>query len=76
MTKKKASVASLEQNPVAHNAQSEAAMPPTASREELIRQRAYALYESRTGEDGVALDDWLLAEKSVDLELESSLQAS
>jgi len=30
--------------------------------EELIRERAYELYEQRGREDGKALDDWLQAE--------------
>jgi len=33
--------------------------------EELIRQRAYELYEQRGREDGHALDDWLAAEAEI-----------
>lgn len=35
------------------------------SREALIRQRAYFLYEARQFEDGHELEDWLLAEAQV-----------
>ena len=33
--------------------------------EELIRQRAYSLYEQRGCQDGHALDDWLRAEAEI-----------
>lgn len=33
--------------------------------EKQIRLRAYALYESRGGEDGHDLDDWLQAEAEI-----------
>jgi len=33
--------------------------------EELIRRRAYELYEQRGGVDGFALDDWLQAEAEI-----------
>jgi hypothetical protein len=36
------------------------------SAEDLIRQRAYALYEQRGKEDGFDLDDWLQAEAEFD----------
>ncbi|MGE5112015.1 MAG: DUF2934 domain-containing protein, partial [Acidobacteriaceae bacterium] len=35
------------------------------SREEDIRRRAYAIYESRGKQDGSALTDWLAAELSL-----------
>lgn len=37
----------------------------TSSREELIRQTAYALYEARHCVNGFELDDWLHAEARV-----------
>jgi len=36
--------------------------PAAVVTEELIRQRAYELYEQHGREDGHALDDWLAAE--------------
>lgn len=36
--------------------------PVTPTREDIIRQRAYSLYEQRGKCDGQALDDWLAAE--------------
>jgi hypothetical protein len=33
--------------------------------EELIRNRAYQLYEQRSRVDGFALDDWLQAEREI-----------
>ena len=43
-----------------------ASEPSTAvATEELIRQRAYELYEEREREDSHALDDWLAAEAEV-----------
>jgi len=33
--------------------------------EEIIRQRAYELYEQRGFEDGLEMDDWLQAEAEV-----------
>jgi Protein of unknown function (DUF2934) len=35
------------------------------STEELIRQRAYELYEQRGREDGHAIEDWLAGEAEV-----------
>ncbi len=35
------------------------------SREEDIRRRAFAIYESRGKQDGNALDDWLTAESII-----------
>jgi hypothetical protein len=37
-----------------------------ADREELIRVRAYELYEARGGEDGHDVEDWLAAEAEID----------
>jgi hypothetical protein len=39
------------------------------SREDLIRRRAYDLYERNGGVDGHALDDWLAAEAELDREV-------
>jgi Protein of unknown function (DUF2934) len=36
-----------------------------ADREELIRVRAYELYEARGGEDGHDVEDWLAAEAEI-----------
>jgi Protein of unknown function (DUF2934) len=51
--------------------------PPTSentdSRENLIRLRAYELYERRGSEAGHELDDWLQAEAEV---LEADIKAS
>jgi hypothetical protein len=33
--------------------------------QDLIRERAYQLYERRGGQDGHALQDWLMAEKQI-----------
>jgi hypothetical protein len=38
---------------------------PATSREEVIRLRAYKLYEQRGHEHGHDLDDWLIAEAEV-----------
>lgn len=35
---------------------------------ERIAARAFELYEARGGEDGQAMDDWLEAERQIDLE--------
>ena len=35
---------------------------PQVTREQVLRQVAYQIYESRGREDGHALDDWLAAE--------------
>ena len=35
------------------------------STEELIRLRAYQIYEARGGEDGYDIDDWVLAEAEI-----------
>jgi len=35
------------------------------SRDELIRQRAYELYEKREKQEGNEVDDWLQAEQDV-----------
>jgi hypothetical protein len=47
----------------------------TASREKLIRLRAYELYEQRGREEGHELDDWLQAEAEV-LEPDSKASAA
>lgn len=45
---------------------STAATPPhTVCREDLVRIRAYALYEGRGCEPGHALEDWLQAESEL-----------
>ncbi len=36
--------------------------PPAAVTDEVVRSRAYQLYEARGGEPGADLDDWLRAE--------------
>ena len=42
-------------------------MDPThASREELVRCKAYELYELRGKTDGHAVDDWVRAESTLD----------
>ena len=46
---------------------------PTESIEDLIRQRAYDLYEQRGGEDGHDLEDWLNAEAEI---IEEQVSAS
>lgn len=38
---------------------------PKIGRDEIIRQRAYSLYQARGGIGGNALDDWLQAEAQV-----------
>ncbi len=38
---------------------------PNAAREEVIRRKAYEIYEVRGKTDGHALDDWLEAEELV-----------
>jgi hypothetical protein len=40
---------------------------------ERIAARAREIYEARGGEHGQALDDWLQAEREIDLELEEPL---
>ncbi len=37
----------------------------TALSEDLIRARAYALYEARNGENGSAQDDWMQAQSAL-----------
>jgi hypothetical protein len=37
----------------------------SSSNEELIREKAFALYEARRGASGSALEDWLMAESMV-----------
>ena len=37
--------------------------------EDLIRARAYALYEARNGESGTAQDDWMRAQNALSEEL-------
>ena len=46
------------------------------SREQRIRQRAEELYKLRRGENGSALDDWLLAEKEIRDEDERAIDES
>lgn len=69
------SVDSAQPDGDADAAQEPVSAPPAVTREELIRQRAYGLYESRHGERGAALDDWLEAERLVDLDAGVGLQA-
>lgn len=40
-------------------------MPHSPHVEELIRQRAYELYESRGREEGHEVEDWLSAEEEI-----------
>lgn len=44
-------------------------MPESDIREEMIRRRAYELYEARGEAGGSDLDDWLAAEREVDLDM-------
>jgi len=37
-----------------------------------IARRAHEIYEARGGEHGTELDDWLQAEREVDLEIDAS----
>ena len=48
---------------------------PAESRMNRIAVRAHEIYEARGGEQGKALEDWLQAEREIDLELaaESSI---
>ena len=41
----------------------------TESRTDRIAQRAYALYERRSGQGGSEVDDWLQAEREIDSEV-------
>ncbi|HLV24922.1 MAG TPA: DUF2934 domain-containing protein [Gemmatimonadales bacterium] len=41
--------------------------PERNIREDEIRRRAYELYESRGGTDGSEMDDWLAAEREIEL---------
>ena len=43
--------------------------PITESRMNRIARRAHEIYEARGGEHGKALEDWLQAEREIDLEL-------
>lgn len=43
----------------------------SSTREDLIRQRAYELYEARNGESGSPMDDWLQAERTLSQEAAS-----
>lgn len=45
--------------------QTEASPASPPEREELIRRRAYELFEARGRDDGHELDDWLQAENEV-----------
>lgn len=45
-------------------------------REEMIRQVAYSLYETRNFEDGHSVEDWLQAEAQIDQLTAPNLQAS
>lgn len=40
-------------------------LAPVNAAEELIRQRAYQLYEQRGCKEGYAVDDWLKAEEEI-----------
>jgi hypothetical protein len=42
-----------------------AMMPNTAPRQDMIRERAYELYESRGREPGQAEQDWFRAEREL-----------
>ena len=42
----------------------------TESRMNRIAKRAHQLYEARGGQHGTALEDWLSAEREIDLEIE------
>jgi hypothetical protein len=46
-----------------------AAHKPVESRMNRIALRAHEIYEARGGEQGKALEDWLQAEREIDLEL-------
>lgn len=49
-------------HPEGHSASSVDRGPGDFQSEDLIREKAYALYEARGGAGGSALDDWLMAE--------------
>lgn len=42
--------------------------PIHASREELVRRKAYNLYEQRGKTEGRAIEDWLQAESQIEME--------
>jgi hypothetical protein len=48
----------------------EPARQPADLRMNRIARRAHEIYEARGGEHGKALEDWLLAERQVDAEME------
>jgi hypothetical protein len=45
---------------------------PSESRINRIARRAHEIYEARGGEHGKAIEDWLQAEREVDIEIEAS----
>jgi hypothetical protein len=52
-----------------------AANKPVESRMNRIALRAHEIYEARGGEQGKALEDWLQAEREIDLELAAESSA-
>ena len=50
-------------HPERNDASDRPTLPPRLER---IQTRAYELYEARGGERGVAMDDWLQAEREID----------
>lgn len=47
----------------------------TAQRESMIRERAHELFLQRGGIDGHAMEDWLEAEREIDLRLGQPMAA-
>jgi hypothetical protein len=44
---------------------------PSESRMERIARRAHEIYEARGGQHGKAMEDWLQAEREIDIEMEA-----
>jgi hypothetical protein len=44
---------------------------PSQSRMERIARRAHEIYEARGGQHGKATEDWLQAEREIDVEMEA-----
>ena len=63
MSPKKGSRKAVQKNPTVVASHHAAIM---GSRDDLIRRRAYSLYEARHSTNGCDLDDWLQAEAEID----------
>jgi hypothetical protein len=48
----------------------DSASGPAESRMDRIVKRAHEIYEARGGQDGKAMEDWLIAERQIDDEIE------